>query len=91
LKGPGRSTVLLASEFLQEPHHVEGLPGIGIPTTLTYAVRFVPGGALPMHDWGVESPRLTFDFGVAQVAGEVAPGINLQARHQFAMGITYGF
>jgi hypothetical protein len=44
-----------------------------------------------MHDWGVESPRLTFDFGVAQVAGEVAPGINLQARHQFAMGITYGF
>jgi hypothetical protein len=43
------------------------------------------------HGWGVESPRLTVDFGVAQVAGNVAPGINLQARHQFALGITYGF
>jgi hypothetical protein len=90
LKGPGHSTILLGSEALQEPRHVEGLPGIVIPTTLTYAVRIVPGGALPMHGWGVESPRLTIDFGVAQAAGEVAPGINLQARHQFAMGITYG-
>jgi hypothetical protein len=91
LKGPGRSTILLGSEVLQEPHHVEGLPGIVIPSTLAYAVRVVPGGALPMHGWGVESPRLTVDFGVAQAAGEVAPGINLQARHQFAMGISYGF
>jgi hypothetical protein len=90
-KGPGRSTVLLGAEALQEPRHVQGLPDIVIPTTLTYAVRLVPGGALPMHGWGVESPRLTLDFGVAQVAGEVAPGINLQARHQFALGITYGF
>ena len=90
-KGPGHSTILLGAEVLQEPHRVQGLPGIGIPTTLTYAVRVVPGGALPMHGWGVESPRLTIDLGVAQVAGEVAPGINLQARHQFAMGITYGF
>jgi hypothetical protein len=90
-KGPGRSTILLASEVLQEPHRVQGLPDIGIPTTLTYAVRVVPGGALPMHGWGVESPRLTVDFGVAQIAGEVAPGINLQARHQFALGVTYGF
>src|SRR5580704_5790652 len=91
LKGPGRSTILLGSEVLQEPHRVQGLPGIGIPTTLTYVARVVPGGALPMHGWGVESPRLTVDFGVAQVAGNVAPGINLQARHQFALGITYGF
>lgn len=91
LTGPGRSTILLGAEVLQQPHHVEGLPGIGIPTSLTYAVRIVPGGALPMHGWGVQSPRLTVDFGVAQIAGQVAPGINLQARHQFALGVSYGF
>jgi Protein of unknown function (DUF3034) len=91
LKGPGRSTILLASEVLQEPRRVQGVPGIDLPTTLTYAVRIVPGGALPLHGWGVESPRLTIDLGVAQAAGTVAPGLNLQARHQFALGVSYGF
>ena len=91
LKGPGRSTILLASEVLQEPRRVQGVPGIDLPTTLTYAVRIVPGGALPLHGWGVESPRLTIDLGVAQAAGTVEPGLNLQARHQFALGVSYGF
>ena len=91
LRGPGRSTILLGSEVLQEPRRVQDLPGIVVPTTITYAVRFVPSGALPLHGWGVESPRLTVDLGVAQAAGRVAPGINLEARHQFALGISYGF
>jgi hypothetical protein len=91
LRGPGRSTILLGSEVLQEPRRVQDLPGIVIPTTITYAVRIVPSGALPLHGWGVESPRLTLDLGIAQAAGTVAPGINLQARHQFALGISYGF
>jgi Protein of unknown function (DUF3034) len=90
-RGPGRSTILVGSEVLQEPRRVEGLPDIVVPTTMTYAVRIVPAGALPLYGWGVESPRLTIDFGVAQAAGNVAPGINLQARHQFAFGISYGF
>ena len=91
LRGPGRSTILLGSEVLQEPRRVQDLPGIVVPTTITYAVRIVPSGALPLHSWGVESPRLTLDFGIAQAAGRVAPGINLQARHQFALGVSYGF
>jgi len=90
-RGPGRSTILLGSEFLQEPRNVEGLPGVVVPSTITYAVRIVPAGAFPLRGWGVESPKLTIDFGVLQAAGVVTPGVNLQARHQFAMGISYGF
>jgi hypothetical protein len=90
-KGPGRSTILLGSEVLQEPRRIEGLPGAVIPTTITYAVRVVPSGALPIHGWGIEKPKLTLDFGMAQVAGNIMPGVNLQARHQFAFGISYGF
>ncbi|HMJ23573.1 MAG TPA: hypothetical protein VK513_16780 [Terriglobales bacterium] len=90
-KGPGRSTILLGSEVLQEPRSIQGLPGAVIPTTITYAVRIVPAGALPIHGWGVETPKLTLDFGLAQAAGNIAPGVDLQARRQFAFGISYGF
>jgi hypothetical protein len=62
-----------------------------VPTTITYAARIVPGGALPLRGWAVETPRLTIDLGVAQIAGTVAPGVNLEARHQFAFGVSYGF
>jgi hypothetical protein len=89
--GPGRSTILLGSEVLQEPRSIQGLPGAVMPTTITYAVRIVPSGALPIHGWGVETPKLTIDFGLAQAAGNIMPGVNLQARHQFAFGISYGF
>lgn len=91
LKGPGKSTILLGSEFLQEPRNVEGVPNAVIPTTITYAIRIVPAGALPLHGWGVESPKLTIDLGVAQVAGNVLQGVNLQAQHQFALGVSYEF
>jgi hypothetical protein len=91
LRGPNRSTVMLGSELLQEPRRIQGLPGAAIPTTITYAVRIVPAGALPLHGWEAESPKLTIDLGLAQVAGNVAPGVNLQARHQFALGVSYGF
>jgi hypothetical protein len=90
-KGPGKSTILLGSEVLQEPRRIQGLPGAVVPTTITYAVRIVPSGALPIHGWGVESPKLTIDLGLAQVAGNIMPGVDLQARHQFAFGISYGF
>jgi hypothetical protein len=91
LKGPGRSTILIGSEILQQPRRVEDLPGVIIPTTVTYAVRIIPGGALPIHGWSAESPRLTIDFGLLQAAGNVAPGLNLDARNRFAFGISYGF
>jgi hypothetical protein len=91
LKGPARSTILLASEFMQEPRDIQGLPGAILPTTLTYAVRIVPAGAFPTRrGWKDESPKLSIDFGVAQAAGNILPGVNLQARHQFALGVSYG-
>jgi hypothetical protein len=34
--------------------------------------------------------KFNVDFGVAQAAGTIEPGVNLVARHQFALGISYG-
>jgi Protein of unknown function (DUF3034) len=91
-RGLGRSTILLGSEFLQEPRSVENLPGAVVPTTITYAIRIVPAGAFPSaHGWGEEEPPLTIDIGVAQAANNVLPGVSLQARRQFALGISYAF
>ena len=92
-RGPARSTLLLGSEFLQEPQGIEGLPGAVVPTTITYALRIVPAGTFPSlpHGWAEESPRLTIDLGVAQAAGNILPGVPLSARHQFALGVSYGF
>jgi hypothetical protein len=92
IPGPARSTIMLASELLQQPRSIEGLPGAMVPTTITYAVRIVPSGAFPSaHGWGEEGPKLNIDVGVAQVAGNILPGVNLRARHQFALGVTYAF
>ena len=82
LPGPGKSQIILGSEFSQEPREVQDLPGADVPTTLTYAVRIVPS---PAH------AKLNVDFGVAQAANHVAPGVDLKARHQFALGVSYGF
>lgn len=80
--GAAGSTVVVGSEFAQQPRLVAGLPGVIVPTTLVYFVRIVPvPKRLPLN----------LDFGVAQAAGTVAPGVNLKARAQFAMGASYQF
>jgi hypothetical protein len=81
VKGPRKSQLIFGSEFAQQPREVQNLPGATVPTTITYAARIVP---LP------ERSKLNIDFGVAQAAGWILPGVNLQARHQFALGISYG-
>lgn len=80
-KGPKSSTIILGSEVSQQPLHPQYLPGANIPTTLTYCVRVVP----------MSKQKLNFDFGIAQVAGEIAPGVNLQARSQVGVQVSYGF
>jgi len=80
LKGPAKSTLILGSELLQEPRDVQSLPGAIVPTTITYAARIVP----------LAERKFNVDFGVAQAAGQIIPGVNLFARHQFALGISYG-
>jgi hypothetical protein len=83
-KGPDKSSLIFASEAAQQPHHPgeNGTPlALNIPTTLTYCVRVVPS---PKH-------KLNFDFGIAQIAGEIAQGTNLKARHQAGFQVSYGF
>ena len=79
--GPKKSSIIAGAEAAQQPHHAMGFPTLNIPTTLTYCVRIVP---FPKH-------ALNFDFGIAQIAGQVEPTVNLQARHQFGAQVTYGF
>lgn len=81
LKGPAKSSLIFASEVAQQPPHPEHLEAAVIPTTLTYAVRVVP----------LAERKFNIDFGVAQIANHIMPGANLDSRHQFAMGISYGF
>lgn len=80
-KGPRKSSIILASEVAQQPHHPDQFPTLNIPTTLTYCVRFVPS----------PKQKLNFDFGIAQIAGNVMPGVNLKARHQAGVQVSYGF
>lgn len=85
--GPGKSTIILASEAAQQPKTIKLTASNGstsanfdIPTSVDYAIRIVPS---PEH-------KLNLDFGVLQAAGRIAPGVDLQARARFAFGISYG-
>jgi hypothetical protein len=82
VKGPKKSAFIFGSEIVQQPRYIEGLQGPTIPTTVTYVFRFLPG---------LEKAKLNFDFGVAQAVGVISPGVNIQARHQVATGISYQF
>jgi hypothetical protein len=82
VKGPKHSAFIFGSEVVQQPRSIEGLPGPTIPTTVTYIFRLLPGWA---------KAKLNFDFGVAQAVGVITPGVNIQARHQVATGVTYQF
>jgi len=81
LKGPGSSLIVLASEVAQQPAHPLNLPDAVIPTTITYAARILPS----------ERSRFIVDLGVAQLANRIQPGVDLNARHQFALGVSYHF
>jgi hypothetical protein len=80
-KGPKKSTIILASEAAQQPHHPLAFPTLNIPTTLVYAARLIPSSKY----------HLNVDVGVAQLAGNVMPGVDLKARHQIAAQVSYGF
>jgi hypothetical protein len=81
LPGPAKSKLIFGSEAAQQPKYLYKLPGPTIPTTLTYFVRVLPPGKIPIN----------FDLGVAQVVGNVASGVDLKASHQVGMGISYRF
>jgi len=79
-------TLVLGVEAVQEPHHLEGLTsatvdGPTIPTSLIYFVRVVPPAKYPFN----------VDFGIGQLAGVITPGVDIKARNQAAVGISYHF
>ena len=80
-KTPKRSSLVLGFELSQQPQHPYMLPNANIPTTLVYAARFFP----------TPKQKLNIDFGIAQVAGFISPGVNLQARSQVGVQVSYGF
>jgi hypothetical protein len=81
LPGPAKSKIVVGSEAAQQPRQIKDLPGATLPTTLTYFARVIPNPERPFN----------VDFGVAQAAGEVAPGADVKARAQFALGVSYRF
>jgi hypothetical protein len=81
VKLPKKASVVFASEIAQQPKHPDSLPNAVIPTTLTYAARLSPA----------PESKLNIDFGVAQIAGTIEPGVNLKARHQLGMQVGYQF
>ena len=86
-KAPAKTTLILGSEVVQQPHYAEGLSPhdpitATFPTSLSYFVRVVPN---------IEGAPMQIDVGVAQLAGTIAPGVNLQARSQVGMGVSYHF
>ena len=81
VKLPKGASAIFAAEIAQQPRHPDQLPGAVIPTTITYAVRLAP---IPEH-------KLNVDFGVAQIAGEIAPGVDLHARSRLGLQVSYGF
>jgi hypothetical protein len=81
VKLPKKASMVLGAEIAQQPKHPDQLPTAIIPTTLTYCVRLTP----------VPEGKLNVDFGVAQIAGQIAPGVNLHARQQIGLQIGYAF
>jgi hypothetical protein len=81
VKLPKKASAIFAMELAQQPPHPDQLPNAVIPTTITYAVRLSPA----------PESKLNIDFGVAQIAGEIAPGVDLKARSRLALQISYGF
>jgi hypothetical protein len=99
VKGPAKSLLVVGSEVVQEPKYVQGLnsyvngtlgtTGVtaNIPTSLSYFVRIVP------H---LEGGPLQVDLAVAQAAGKIVniptvAQLDVKARAQFGMGISYHF
>lgn len=81
VKLPRGANAIFAAEIAQQPTHPDQLPTAVIPTTITYAVRLSPA----------PESRLNIDFGLAQIAGKIGPGVDLQARSRLGLQISYGF
>lgn len=81
VKAPKHSRLTMGAEFARQPRQLKEVPGPVVPTTLAYFARWRPGTDIPM----------TFDVGMMQLGGKLAPGYDLEARHQLVLGVGYRF
>lgn len=73
--------VVVGSEWVQQPDHIEDLPGATLPTTVSVFARIIPMGAIPFN----------LDLALVRGAGKILPGVDLKAQNKFGMGISYRF
>jgi len=82
-KAPAKTTLIVGSEAVQQPHYAAGLGDAAtFPTSLSYFVRVLPN---------IEGAPMQIDVGVAQLANKINPDVPLQARSQVGMGVSYHF
>lgn len=81
VKAPQRSHLMLGAEFSQEPRQLKEVPGVVIPTTLSYVARWRASDEFP----------LTLEVGVMQLGGNLGSGFDMEARHQVVLGVGYRF
>lgn len=73
-------TVVIGSEFVQQPESIQDLPGARLPTTRSYFARVLPPGV-----------PINIDIAVVRAAGRLMAGVDLKAETRFGLGISYRF
>lgn len=81
LRAPRHSSLTLGAEFARQPRQLKEVPGVVIPTSLSYVARWHPGNDLP----------LTLELGFVQFGNNLGSGFDMEARHQAVLGIGYHF
>ena len=81
IKAPRHSRLMLGSEFACQPRHLKEVPGVVVPTSLSYVARWSPANDHP----------LTLELGFVQLGGNLGFGFDMEARHQVVLGATYHF
>ena len=72
---------MLGAEFARQSRQLKEVPGVVMPTSLSYVARWHPGSDLPV----------TLELGFVQLGNNLGSGFDLEARHQAVVGIGYHF
>ncbi len=81
LRAPRHSRLMLGSEFARQPRQLKEVPGVIVPTSLSYVARWSSGSDRP----------LAVEVGVVQLGGNLASAFDMEARHQVVLGLGYHF
>ena len=81
LTAPHHNRLMLGAEFARQPRQLKEVPGVVIPTSLGYLVRWRPGTDVPV----------TLELGFMQLGGNLGSGFDMEARHQVVVGACYHF